>query len=644
MNKKSKLSNCNQCPLFEQDRVLGETNCEDDLSKVDVLILAEAPAQTEVNKNMPLVDKAGKTFRKEFSESGLDSLNYLITNTVLCANLKINHETNKVISEASPEEAVDMCKTHWQTLIDITKPKFIFIMGGTTTKIFNIKGQITQIRGEFFDYTSPTSPDVECKIFVTLHPSYINRGSAPQEHVDAFKQDFRSLYFAITGKEQGDIINKNTTRDLLHLNKPYVHEIPSWMKTDDVCLVDAQKYPLENKILFIMRDKEGKRLYHKFNADEYYYYEKEESIGNAPLLAPIHDVGLVQSNNKNSKLATYESDVKPEVKYTIDYYLQREKEEPTVPLKKMFFDIEVFNNFSKAFPNPKQAVAPINAISFKVDSNKTQAYIVEPTNFKEVVLDKFDTYDITFFKNEKELLYAFMDFVRKTEPDVLAGWNVIGFDIPYIYNRLLKKGMDVNKMSPMNYFFVNIHKYNDFVLSGIYVLDMLELYKTLTLEGRETYKLGAIATLELGEGKVEYEGSLDELYMKDLNKFIRYSGQDTVLLSELDDKLGHIDLKNELRRICSSTWKFTESTTGQVDPLCISYAKKQGLVCRTADIHTSDSKFVGAYVRNPIPGIHSWLIDLDFTSLYPSIIMSCNMGPDTYIGKIDKDILERIKK
>ncbi|MCK5020548.1 MAG: hypothetical protein KAS32_26250 [Candidatus Peribacteraceae bacterium] len=1091
MNKKSKLANCKQCPLFEQSMVLGETNCKDDLSKVDVLILAEAPAQTEIKQNRPLVGKAGKVFRREFAASGLDTLNYLITNVVLCSNLNVNPKTDRIKSETPPDEAIDMCQTHWKTLVDITNPKFIFIMGGTAAKIFNISGQITKIRGEFFNYISPTAPEVKPKIFVTLHPSYIDRGSAPQEHVEAFKQDFRSLYFAITGKESDDSVNKNTTRDLLHLNKPYMHELPSWMKTDDVCLIDAQKYAPENKILFIMRDKEGKRLYHKFNADNYYFYEKEESIGNAPMLAPIKDVGLVQSNNKSSKLAAYESDVKPEVKYTIDYYLQRETEEPNVPLKKMFFDIEVYNKGSKAFPNPKQAVAPINAISFKLDDDKTKVFIVKPPNFDKVKLDKFDEYEITFFDNEKELMYEFMSFVRKTEPDVMAGWNCIsenemiwlddkiiaikdvvvdnnlfkngkikkkvntgvkkgqqvklkhgfavtcsnnhifpiyskekyeykypkslletkedasisnikkllkkkdvymkvelgentnrdltykeillnnidnfleyndfdiqiidvdirnklksipkirqliehneywygdrfftrtfkwsyknlkewinkediinqinkfdsqyfiinnrrikinlneiinsddlkllgleytdgfwsgydnmhnicnsntqlvseyahimnnyrtcridnitefkrndgcyylkmgganrftlltqliydksrkknlnitllsklsktqflsffsglidgdgsisstsilvcnfeknkdldylqqlllwngfiaykgknyisipnfksnmnmfnislshsdrqikfknllennreykntpsknlnkfilddgillkiesiddlkrdfimydietetnyficnsikthncnGFDIPYIYNRLLKNGMDVNKMSPLNYFFVNIHKYNDFILSGIYVLDMYELYKTLTTEGRESYKLGAIATLELGEGKVEYEGSLDELYMKDLNKFIRYSGQDTKLLNDLDETLGHIDLKNELRRICGSTWKFTESTTGQVDPLCISYAKKQGMVCRTADIHALDSNFVGAYVRNPIPGIHSWLVDFDFTSLYPSIIVSCNMGPDTYIGKIDKDI------
>jgi DNA polymerase elongation subunit (family B) len=144
----------------------------------------------------------------------------------------------------------------------------------------------------------------------------------------------------------------------------------------------------------------------------------------------------------------------------------------------------------------------------------------------------------------------------------------------------------------------------------------------------------------LGEGKVEYEGMLDDVYEKDINKFIRYSKQDTNLLYELNKKLGHIELREEIRKVCSSTWKATESTMGYLDPLCISYAKNKGLVCRTSQLKKDEDSLPGAYVRTPVAGLHSWLVDFDFSSLYPSIIRTMNIGPNTLIGKIDQKIAQ----
>ena len=76
---KSKFSNCDECPLIDQQIVIGETNCENDLSKVDILILAEAPALEEVKLKRPLVGTAGKIFREAFSLSQLDKENHFIS-------------------------------------------------------------------------------------------------------------------------------------------------------------------------------------------------------------------------------------------------------------------------------------------------------------------------------------------------------------------------------------------------------------------------------------------------------------------------------------------------------------------------------------------------------------------------------------
>jgi DNA polymerase elongation subunit (family B) len=169
----------------------------------------------------------------------------------------------------------------------------------------------------------------------------------------------------------------------------------------------------------------------------------------------------------------------------------------------------------------------------------------------------------------------------------------------------------------------------------------MELYKELSYSVEESYSLKAVCKKILkDQNKIAYEGSLDELYKNDINTFLLYSGTDTDLLYNLEKQLGHIDLKKELISICSSTWKVSENTTGLVDPLLISFAKNSGLICRDSANIKDGRKIVGAYVRSPIAGLASWLIDFDYTALYPSIIMSCNVGPNTYVAKIDSSIAE----
>lgn len=648
---KSKFSNCDICPLAKQKIILGETDSPDDLSQVELLVLAENPAVDEYKQNRPLIGKAGQIFRKYFKKTKLDTIPHFINNVVMCCNIHMN-ERGKLVTDNPPKESKDLCKPNWEMLIKILKPKYILAMGGTVQNVMNLPGKnITDYRGKFYEYEKDVLGMVERpKIMLTYHPSFLGRGTAKPYHFTQYEEDMNQLYVKIMGVPKKE--EKQIQRAKLQVDKPYNIQFPYWMKTDELCLIDVQKIPPGDTILFIFRDKNGKKLFHRDISKQFYYYKIDGILDDAPVSIDISEVELIQVKPTNiGTQATFESDIKIENKYILDYYLQRQNPELLLPLKKLFFDIEIYSAGDKKFPNPKIAPRPINAISFKYCNDPVNVFLVNPNNLIEDENKKFNlTYDmlkkfnvgdiqITLFQDEYSLLMGFANILSKKDIDIVSGWNVSGpegFDIPTIYNRMKKLEIDQNLMSPVNVT-LNDEKNKTISICGLYILDMLSTYKKLTENKKESYKLGFISRIELGESKVEYEGSLDTLYENDIERFIRYSAQDTNLLYELDVKLGHIDLKNEMRKTCHCAWKGTESTTGLLDPLCISYQKEKGKVLRDSS-HDEKGNLPGAYVLNPKSGLYSWMVDFDYTSLYPSIIVSLNIGPDTYIGKIDHKI------
>jgi DNA polymerase elongation subunit (family B) len=171
------------------------------------------------------------------------------------------------------------------------------------------------------------------------------------------------------------------------------------------------------------------------------------------------------------------------------------------------------------------------------------------------------------------------------------------------------------------------------------------LYKQYNFGLESSYTLNHIATKELGRGKVEYEGSLDDLFENDLEKFIEYNIVDVDLVVSMDEKLKFIDL---CRAICHAGFVPYEDyiySSKWLEGACLAYLKVKGLVAtnKPADRRermqalkdNDEEKFIGAYVKEPIVGKYDWIYDLDLTSLYPSIIMTLNISPETKIGKIE---------
>ena len=636
MVKSSIAGKCRNCPLYNQGQVIGETNCEDDITKVDLLILGEAPASEELKQNRPLVGVAGKIFREVFETLKLNEEKYFISNVVLCANIEKGRTNNP------PPDAVQYCKPNWQTLIDTINPKITIIMGTIPMTSFDIATDgIVKRRGKIYRYKNH-------KVLLTCHPSFVKRnGGLSTEHGNNFINDFRMAKDILSPKKEIDIPLPDGSDD----GGIFTIKLPSWCYSKDICLVDIQTMNHTKEVLYIFKNIKGEKIFHKVPDNIRYFYGVTGDIKNSPMLLSVDDVDLFVNENKNNlhKKALYESDVRTEIKHSIDYHFNREFEEPNIPPSIMFFDIEVYLDGSREFPDPKEgSKKPINSISFKMKGRKTYVLInkLSKMDKTKVDLNEFKDKDIIvkFYKNEKSLLQDFCKAIKFHKPDLLAGWNSTDFDIPTIYNRMRKKGLDPGLLSPIGHTFINPLKYGEIYIYGTYALDMMELFKEVSQKGvEESYKLDAIAQKYLNYGKVQYDITLDHMFENDINKFIEYSSRDTEILDALDDELGHISLKAELVRICASTWKVTEITSGQIDPLCISYAKKKDMVCRDSLCEKPENvSMPGAFVKKPDPGLHSYVIDLDFSSLYPSIVRSCNIGPNTFVARMIDDEKQRL--
>ena len=256
-------------------------------------------------------------------------------------------------------------------------------------------------------------------------------------------------------------------------------------------------------------------------------------------------------------------------------------------------------------------------------------------------------YDNTVLcRDESELLDLFLKFID--DADILSGWNSEGFDIPYIINRTIQVlGKDATSRYCLWDKFPRKRKYIKFGneqetydLIGRVHLDYLELYRKYTYHEMHSYRLDAIGEYEIGEKKIPYDGTLDQLYNNDFEKFIAYSRQDVALLGKLDDKLKFIDLANELAHANTVLLPTTMGAVAVTEQAIINEAHKRGMVIpdrKRQNGNGENTPAVGAYVAFPKKGLHEWIGSLDINSLYPSVIRSLNMGPETIIGQLRLD-------
>ena len=340
-------------------------------------------------------------------------------------------------------------------------------------------------------------------------------------------------------------------------------------------------------------------------------------------------------NEDNLKL--YESDVNEMTRFLIDEY--GDSDEVSDGHVVMTFDIEVEMN--SGLPDTDKAENGITSIAFH--DSATNDYYVYVLSEGDEINKTIKGAKVRSFRTEEDMLVAFVNAWEEISPTIITGWNIDFFDVTYLYNRLKRVlgTKQANRLSPIGK--VHWNKYRKrYLIAGVSALDYIALFKNFTYTEYPNYRLDTIAQLELGRGKIEYDGNLDQLFRDDIEKFIEYNLVDVELVVDLDKKLQFIDLA---RAICHAGHVFYEDflfSSKWLEGAILTFLRRSGRVApnkpqrkqRNEDGSDGEGKFVGAYVKQPKPGLYKWVYDLDLTSLYPSIIMSINISPETKIGKV----------
>jgi DNA polymerase elongation subunit (family B) len=326
----------------------------------------------------------------------------------------------------------------------------------------------------------------------------------------------------------------------------------------------------------------------------------------------------------------FEYDVNPEMKTLIELYTNDDnmsKNHHTV-----FLDIEVETD--QGLPSIEKADKRINGITLYHQAQDYYYTWVLVKDMKENIESK--TSSTLFFNNESDLLISFLEIFNDVKPSILTGWNIDRFDIPYLYRRIVNVCgyQNANLLSPIGIIHYNEYRQR-FFLAGISCLDYMQLYKKFTFNEESSYSLEAICQKELKRGKVKFDMSLQQLYETDIDLFIKYNINDVELIVELDKKLKFLEL---VRGICHKghvPYEDIFMSSRYLEGAILTFIKRKNLVATNKPIKVMGTRFSGAYVKDPKRGLSKWIFDLDLTSLYPSIIMSLNISPETKFAKIN---------
>lgn len=334
----------------------------------------------------------------------------------------------------------------------------------------------------------------------------------------------------------------------------------------------------------------------------------------------------------NNRKEEFENDVRIETQYILENYLG--DTEPSTNHTILYFDIEV--SMEEGDPTLKDEESGkmlgnevVTSIAGKDSvTGDSWVYILDINN------DLKDSSIVRRFDDEESLLIAFISKFQEINPTIITGWNIDGFDIPYLYSRIenVLGRRKLDGLSPINK--VQWNPYTRRVqIAGVSSLDYLLLYKNFTYSELASYSLNYVSNLELGHGKVEYDGTLDDLFREDIDKFIEYNLTDVTLVEELNEKLDFINIAMSTCHTGYTVYEDFSMSSRYIDGAIIGYLREKKQVAPSKNKSESDN-YEGAYVREPNPGLYDWVFSIDLQSLYPSLIRTINISPETKQGKI----------
>jgi len=315
------------------------------------------------------------------------------------------------------------------------------------------------------------------------------------------------------------------------------------------------------------------------------------------------------------------------------------------PIKIYYLDIETYS--PDEFPIPEEAKHPVNVITiYDSLSRRFITWGIKPhtSNSKDQIFH--------YCKTEKEMFDKFLTFMQNDPPDVLLGWNSILFDLPYIINRVkvLFGEEEVGRLSPTGRVYFKTLKGTfgrqtvRWFIDGVSCLDYLDIYKRFCMVLRASYKLNSIAKIELDEQKIDYgETNLSSLADENWSKFVEYNVQDVRLLVKMEEKLQYFELLRSLSYFGLTTFEAAMGSMSVIIGACAVRARYRDKKIPTFIRGEDDgSQNEGAYVSEPQRGFQKNIVTFDANSLYPSVMITLNLSPETKMGIIEKQDKETV--
>ena len=331
----------------------------------------------------------------------------------------------------------------------------------------------------------------------------------------------------------------------------------------------------------------------------------------------------------------YFHDMKPHQKYLVERY--GTADEPSKNHKEVFFDIECEIGGALTEEYIERAPMPITTIAYW-DKTLDNWVILVRDDKNALKRTKAKNKEIVPCKTEKELLAKFLERFRDMDPDIIVGWNSDYFDIPYLYYRMCNiLGEDFARhLSPIGYVRETPWFKDQYIqIAGVESLDYMRLHKKYSWADEPSMRLDAIGEKYVGMNKIEYEGNLDQLFKDDIQKFIRYNFVDVEILKLLDEKLDYLALTKNLSHKGKHNYSEVYANTKTQDGAISAYLLSKKIIPPAKERNPISKKgYAGGYLFCPQAGLYNYMFDEDLTSLYPSIIMTVNIGKETMVARI----------
>lgn len=415
-------------------------------------------------------------------------------------------------------------------------------------------------------------------------------------------------------------------------------------------------YNKRNRTVSLMTwDKDGERITVQASYEPYLYLETKKETTSVSLFDTYLKKRIFTSpTHRNRFLNELDTkrifeNIRWDQQYLIDTFMYQ-NEEPSFtenPIKTWFIDIETYS--PGEFPVPDKAADTINVITvYDTITEKFTTWGLHP------ITKPIDNCNYIHCETEHTLLDKFLAHMEEDSPDILSGWNSEFFDIPYIVNRVARVfGEEAcHRLSPVGTIYPRTIRTQfgreaiRWFIDGVSCIDYLDVYKKFSVGLRESYKLDAIASAELGERKIDYGNlNLAQLADEDWQTFVEYNVQDVNLLARMEEKLRYLELLRMLAYTGLTPFESAMGTLPVITGASVIAARKKGKILPTFVKSGGEGQYEGAYVGEPQRGFQESIISFDANSLYPNTMITLNLSPETKVGKIinqdDKNITVR---